>query len=258
MKKSLFFSILLIFSMITNSVLAFNESEPLNPNTPIENKSTCEEINDVTFRVNMTGQTVSPNGIYIAGSFQGWSPNTTALTNQGNGIWSVTIPNVTIGTHEYKFLNGNTWGTAESVPVACATNGNRSVNVTGTMTVPTVCFAQCAACPTTTYSVTFKVDMTGQTVSPNGVHVAGSFQNWDPSTTALTNTSGNIWSVTIPLTTEMGQAGRLPSSVTSSPSLWMMRLWRTSAASWCSWTTLTDVSQRRSSRRLKRCGCSCR
>jgi hypothetical protein len=198
MKKNLLLPIMLIFSMISNSLWAFNESEPVNPNTPIENKSTCEDINDVTFRVDMTGKTVSANGVYIAGSFQGWSPNTTALTNQGNGIWSVTIPNVTLGAHDYKFLNGNTWGTDESVPTACATNGNRTAVITGTQTLPTVCFAQCAACPTTTYSVTFKVDMTGQTVGANGVHIAGSFQNWDPSTTALTNTGGNIWEVTIP------------------------------------------------------------
>lgn len=53
--------------------------------------------------------------------------------------------------------------------------------------------------------VKFQVDMTGQTVGQNGVHVAGDFQeaagaggNWQPGATALTNGgSGNIYSVIV-------------------------------------------------------------
>ena len=48
--------------------------------------------------------------------------------------------------------------------------------------------------------VKFQVDMTGKTVSPNGVHIAGSFQkaagapdDWQPGATALSNGgSGDI------------------------------------------------------------------
>ena len=37
----------------------------------------------------------------------------------------------------------------------------------------------------TTYSVTFQVDMGSATINSNGVHVAGSFQSWSPSTTSI-------------------------------------------------------------------------
>lgn len=54
-------------------------------------------------------------------------------------------------------------------------------------------------------SVTFQVDMTGQTINANGVHVAGDFQmaagaagNWDPSATSLTQVgTTNIYAVTV-------------------------------------------------------------
>ncbi len=47
-------------------------------------------------------------------------------------------------------------------------------------------------------SVTFQVDMNNETVGANGVHVAGAFQGWDPSATALADTnSDGIYSVTI-------------------------------------------------------------
>ena len=44
----------------------------------------------VKFRVDMTGQTVSSNGVHVAGGFLGWSPSTTALTQEGtSNIYSV-------------------------------------------------------------------------------------------------------------------------------------------------------------------------
>ncbi len=54
-------------------------------------------------------------------------------------------------------------------------------------------------------SVTFQVDMTGQTVNANGVHIAGDFQqaagatgNWDPAATALSQVgTSNIYAVTV-------------------------------------------------------------
>ena len=37
------------------------------------------------------------------------------------------------------------------------------------------------------FDVTFMVDMSNETVDANGVHVAGSFQGWNPSGTPLTD-----------------------------------------------------------------------
>ena len=60
--------------------------------------------------------------------------------------------------------------------------------------------------------VTFQVDMSGQIVSPSGVHLAGSFTdvngdgvidndlpNWNPGGIALNDIGNGIWSVTIEL-----------------------------------------------------------
>ena len=158
----------------------------------------------VTFKVDMTGVIVDANGVHVAGSFQSptvWQPGATRMTREGTtNIYSVTVPSVANGAIEYKFINGNSWGTDESVPVACAVNNNRGATISSNVTLPTALFGQCPAF-TTTYSVTFKVDMTGQTVSSAGVHVAGSFQSptiWQPGATLMTKEgSTNIYSVTV-------------------------------------------------------------
>jgi hypothetical protein len=50
----------------------------------------------------------------------------------------------------------------------------------------------------TTYSVTFQVDMGSATINSNGVHVAGSFQSWSPSTTSMTQVgTSSIYSTTV-------------------------------------------------------------
>ena len=57
------------------------------------------------------------------------------------------------------------------------------------------------------YNLTFRVDMSQQTLSPDGVHVAGDFQqqagyasNWDPAATELTDADNDeIYEVTVSL-----------------------------------------------------------
>ena len=47
-------------------------------------------------------------------------------------------------------------------------------------------------------NVTLNVDMSNVTVSENGVHVAGSFQGWDPAATPLADDDGDgVYSVVI-------------------------------------------------------------
>ena len=88
--------------------------------------SVCFAQIEVTFRVDMQYQTVSSNGVHIAGSMQGWNPSSTALSdNDGDNIWEVTLTVSENTTYEYKFINGNSWGD-ESVWGDCsAGNGNR-------------------------------------------------------------------------------------------------------------------------------------
>ena len=49
-----------------------------------------------------------------------------------------------------------------------------------------------------THSVTFQVDLGSASANSNGVHVAGSFQSWSPSTTSLTQVgTSSIYSTTV-------------------------------------------------------------
>jgi 1,4-alpha-glucan branching enzyme len=157
---------------------------------------------EVTFRVDMSEQTVSANGVHIAGSFQGWNPGSTQLTKAPFGnVYSVTLTFNPGDYLEFKYVNGNAWGQDESVPVGCASNGNRFYTVPAeNVVIPVVCFGKCAACVAPLVDVTFQVDMSNEDVSPNGVHIAGSFQNWDPSGTPLLPVGEGVYAVTIPLT----------------------------------------------------------
>ena len=102
----------------------------------------------VTFQVDMSHVTISPNGVHIAGTFQGWNPSSTPLTDMGGGIYSVTV-SLTVGTKiQYKFYNGNTSGTGEITFGPCAYRTNRLYTVpSSSATVGPVCFGYCdAAC----------------------------------------------------------------------------------------------------------------
>lgn len=100
----------------------------------------------VTFSVDMQYQTVSTNGVHIAGNFQGWNPAGTPMvqstTNPSVYTYSATFP---IGdTLQYKFVNGNSWGNYESVPGACAVNNNRFLVVAaGNPVLPAIVFGTC-------------------------------------------------------------------------------------------------------------------
>ena len=172
---------------------------------------------NVTFRVDMNQQSsVSANGVHVAGDFQAaagfpgdWNPATTALSDADqDGIYEVTVQ-IPAGSYQYKFINGNAWGQDELAPAACAVGGtNRGLTVSGDTVLPAVCYSQCAPCATgNNFDVTFRVDMSQQTVSANGVHVAGNFQsaagfpsNWNPGTTALSDADGDgIYEVTLSL-----------------------------------------------------------
>lgn len=149
----------------------------------------------VTFRVDMSNETVSADGIHIAGSFQGWDPGATLMSDAGNNIYEYTATFNEGDYLEYKFVNGDEWGEDESVPAGCAQNNNRFLTVPGQDTTLTaVCFGSCNPCAGQV-TVTFKVDMSEQTVSADGIHVAGSFQGWDPAGTEMTDVGNNIYSV---------------------------------------------------------------
>ncbi|MFM7106449.1 MAG: hypothetical protein ACKOW8_13110, partial [Flavobacteriales bacterium] len=156
---------------------------------------------DVTFQVNMATQSVSAMGVHLAGSMQGWNPaNTEMLDGDGDGVYSVTL-NVPVNSQlSYKFINGNDWPMAETVPQSCGVSDgfggfNRQFNVGNTATsIPVVCFSECTDCGGgggNNVNVTFNVNMSNQMVSPLGVHLAGNIQGWDPAATEMLDNDGD-------------------------------------------------------------------
>lgn len=146
----------------------------------------------VTFQVDMGSATISSNGVHVAGSFQSWSPGTTALTQVGtSSIYSTTVT-VNAGQLEYKFLNGNAWGDDETPgsasQVGTGGNSNRWAVISQDTTLPAVMFGGSA--PAGQKAIQFKVDMSLQTLTSDSVHVAGSFQGWDPAKSQMVNFDG--------------------------------------------------------------------
>ncbi|QNR25630.1 pullulanase X25 domain-containing protein [Croceimicrobium hydrocarbonivorans] len=153
----------------------------------------------VTFQVDMTGQTVSANGVHIAGDFQmaagaasNWDPAATALSQVGaTNIYEVTV-NIPDGLYQYKFINGNAWGDDEGIPAAAQVsaglgfdggNSNRWVQVTGNETLAAVMYG--GAAPAGMSAVSMVLDMSLEASIADTVSVAGDFQGWSPGTTLL-------------------------------------------------------------------------
>lgn len=150
----------------------------------------------VTFSVDMKNETIDPaKGVCIAGNFQkdagfasDWTPGITKLVNKsGTTIWEYTA-DLPIGKiYEYKFINDDGWNGKEEKMngKGCYSGDNRSFTVgSSDMTVGTFCYNKCFACDV--FAVRLSVELPSKvTASPNGVHVAGAFQGWDPSKTPM-------------------------------------------------------------------------
>jgi hypothetical protein len=105
----------------------------------------------VTFKVDMSQQIVGPNGVHLAGNFQGWNPAATPMTPIGGGVYCVVL-DLPAGNYQFKFINGNAWGTDETVPNYCGVDDgmgifNREIIVVNSdIILPAVCFGQCSLC----------------------------------------------------------------------------------------------------------------
>ncbi len=156
----------------------------------------------VKFSVDMTNQTVSTNGVHVAGNFQGWDPAGTALTKEGStNIYSTYAQCDVNSVVEFKYINNNSWSSGiESVPAISqkghVNNGESNDNRwfwsgTGSDTLVLPAFTFGGSAPSGQHAVRFAVDLAKESaVSTDGVHIAGSLQGWDPSKTAMTNLYG--------------------------------------------------------------------
>lgn len=107
---------------------------------------------DVTFQVDMAVAGADPGGVFVAGSFNGFS-NQAMTDDDADGVYTVTLPIEAGSAIEYKFKNGpDGWESINtSLGTNCATGefGNRVLAVgTTDTTLPEVCFAYCVDCNT--------------------------------------------------------------------------------------------------------------
>jgi hypothetical protein len=166
---------------------------------------------DVTLRVNMYGSTVEPDGVFVAGNFNGWESGALQMVNSGGSIYEYTIQTDPGTLLSYRFFNGSSSTGAELVPADCGADDENGLGElarwvqlnAGDTVMSTVCFSGCEDCvivEPVEVQVTLSVDMSQQTVSSSGVHVMGNFNNWDPSATPLDNLGNGIYSVTLSVT----------------------------------------------------------
>ena len=148
-------------------------------------------ITTVLFKVDMSQEeAINPVGVHMNGNFNGWDGTNFLMMDDSDGDLIYTYTAQVDGamldpvdTLQFKFVNGNAWGFDESPEGECASQGNRTMVLTGgdqvyqmSETGQAYCYNACGSCVAPT-PVTFKVDMSSQAeVSVNGVCVAGSFQ----------------------------------------------------------------------------------
>jgi len=161
---------------------------------------------NVTFRVDMSERVVSPDGIHLPGTFCNWKTDSLEMLPAGNNIYELTVPCEAGNMEQYKFLNGISWTIGdENVPAECGVpNGygsyNRFLYVPFQDTIlKLVCFSRCDSCPPKV-NITFRVSMAWQSISPDGVHLAGTFNSWNPAVTQLAQVDGgSFYQVVQPL-----------------------------------------------------------
>ena len=64
------------------------------------------QMTDVTFLVDMNTQAISPNGVHLAGSFQGWDPSASMMSdNDMDGIYEIPL----VGSVRYPDTLMDSW-----------------------------------------------------------------------------------------------------------------------------------------------------
>ena len=119
----------------------------------------------VTFRIDMSNETVSANGVHIAGTME--TPNGSIeemLDYDDDGVYEVSL-SCTIGdTVQYIYLNSNVLGgnaeVIDTLPCALSGTGNRWLEVpdTDSLTLDIVCYNSCSPCVDTTGGTTASLE----------------------------------------------------------------------------------------------------
>ncbi len=119
------------------------------------NENTANGYTLIRFKVSMANEaSINPNGVHVAGSHQGWNTSIDRMYAFCCNVYEHQTYLSNTGSIEYKYYNGNSSAQSENVPGACATNGNRTINVSNDMVGNIYCFSSCNICwPTSTNDI---------------------------------------------------------------------------------------------------------
>ena len=119
----------------------------------------------VTFRIDMSNETVSANGVYIAGTMQSVNGSIEEmLDSDDDGVYEVSLSCVIGDTVQYIYLNSNVLGgnaeVIDSLPCALSGTGNRWLEVpdTDSLNLDIVCYNSCLPCMDTTSGTTASLE----------------------------------------------------------------------------------------------------
>ena len=162
----------------------------------------------VRLSVDLNNFTVAQEGVFIAGSFNGWGSIQRRMVNlfSNNKLFEHIAILAANSAHEYKFLNGlSGW---ESVPSSCSTSGgNRQVFANANKVVPVVCLNSCTSCAAPAlpkFNALFVINMNNSTCFGgfDSVSVAGNrseLTNWGLGRKLTRQGTTNIYSALIQL-----------------------------------------------------------
>ncbi len=170
------------------------------------------ETVDVTFTVNMENETVSSDGVSLAGGTYFGFPGDNPMSDNGDGTWSITI-GVPVGfTGNYTFTNGGAacgWNCKENIEGQSCADGQYNDRLLSNITEATnvnTCFGECTtdgscSAPATQYNVTFQVDMSNAGLDGSEtIYATGSHDGWcGPCDNVLTDNGSGIFTRTISL-----------------------------------------------------------
>lgn len=157
---------------------------------------------NITFNVNMNGETVDPAGVFIAGGSGFGSPGDNPMSDlDGDGIYTITLSKAENFSSHYIFLNGNCsdYSCKEIIAGQACSDPNsfddRFIAVGTNDTTVSTCFNFCTDgtdCSGIKFvDITFNLDMSGIVVDTSGVYVAGGGAFGVPGDFELTDPDGD-------------------------------------------------------------------
>jgi hypothetical protein len=162
--------------------------------------TSCVQYSNVTFQVDMNKVDASTfTTPELNATFNNWCGNCNAMSDaDGDNVWDITLPLEEGSTIEYKY-SADGWTIQEmNDPNASCTNGNvtytnRVLTIPAADTVlPVVCWSSCDACAIeVTLSVNMAWEVANGAIDSSGVHVAGTWQSWNPAGSQMLDTNGD-------------------------------------------------------------------